>query len=40
MTISYVVTGVGFVAPKMSIKELDEKLSAIGGAVSRLRFYR
>lgn len=34
------VTGVGFVAPKMSIKELDEKLSSIGGAVSRLRFYR
>ena len=34
------VSDYGFVAPMMSVKELDEKLSALGEVVSRMRLFK
>lgn len=34
------VTSCGFVAPKMTINELEAKLEKIGGAIAKLRLYR
>ena len=34
------VSDYGFVSPLMSVKELDEKLTAAGGYISRIRLFR